>query len=327
MSLLNLNTSAGRGPRSKKSLKMFMGAGLLVAVLGIGSTLASDIILNGPELTTEFGQGVTQTVYCGGDESVTITPLSSYRNSSRTVQTPGSNQEVATIRWGGSSNESETSKPSGDSWPSEVTINSASSSNPPLRWTGNNTAKTGWWLATSRSTSPLNPQPTAQQVATNASTYFFAVKTDTNKFRRASSSGWGISTDVVVWKNAVVEVVSTSDASFKFSGVKISDIPSNCDGVDFVVSVFGSTGEAKTLVSAGGVSVKEVAAYWDGSPLTTDTSILRDKLEKNTNLVTSAQDSDWLKFNFTISDSNTLLTASDVNKIVVETQQDVLKTN
>ena len=65
----------------------------------------------------------------------------------------------------------------------------------------------------------------------------------------------------------------------------------------------------------------------DGSTLTTDTSILRDKLEKNTNLVTSAQDSDWLKFNFTISDSNTLLTASDVYKIVVETQQDVLKTN
>jgi len=81
MSLLNLNSPAGQSPRGKGSSRAWMGIGLIVAVLGIGSTFASNITLNSPEGNTEFGQGVTQTVYCGGDKSVTITPLSSYQNT------------------------------------------------------------------------------------------------------------------------------------------------------------------------------------------------------------------------------------------------------
>ena len=81
MSLLNLQSPAGQSPRRKKSLKMWMGAGLVVAVLGLGSTFAANITLNSPEGTSEFGQGVTQTVYCGGDQTVTVSPISTFKNT------------------------------------------------------------------------------------------------------------------------------------------------------------------------------------------------------------------------------------------------------
>jgi hypothetical protein len=90
MSLLNLNTSTGRGPRSKKSLKMFMGAGLLVAVLGIGSTFAANITLNNSVTPTEFGQGVQRTVYCGGlATTLTLKPFSTFKSSTNTFAVGG----------------------------------------------------------------------------------------------------------------------------------------------------------------------------------------------------------------------------------------------
>lgn len=82
MSILNLNTPQGRAPRGKKTTKVWMGVGLIVAVLGIGSTFASTITIN-PAGNTEFGQGVEKTVYCGGSSgTLTVTPTSSYKNSS-----------------------------------------------------------------------------------------------------------------------------------------------------------------------------------------------------------------------------------------------------
>lgn len=80
MSLLNLNGPAGRSPRGKNSSRAWMGIGLVIAVLGIGSTFASSITIN-PAGNTEFGQGVEKTVYCGGSTgTLTVTPVSSYRN-------------------------------------------------------------------------------------------------------------------------------------------------------------------------------------------------------------------------------------------------------
>jgi hypothetical protein len=56
-----------------------MGIGLVIAVLGVGSTLASTITINGGT-NKEFGQGVQRTVYCGGNKQITVTPVSSYLN-------------------------------------------------------------------------------------------------------------------------------------------------------------------------------------------------------------------------------------------------------
>ncbi len=79
MSLLNLDSQRGAGGR-KYPLKYVLGFGLVVAAIGIGTTLASttSISINNNQ-TVEFGQGVTQTVFCGGSEhKVTITPVARF---------------------------------------------------------------------------------------------------------------------------------------------------------------------------------------------------------------------------------------------------------
>ena len=87
MSILNLNAPQGRAPRSGKTTKIWLGVGLLVAVLGIGSTLAANISLNGNQ-PTEFGQGVQSTAYCGGNSvTLTATPYATYNNSSSSFST------------------------------------------------------------------------------------------------------------------------------------------------------------------------------------------------------------------------------------------------
>ena len=80
MSILNLNAPQGRAPRNKKSTKIWLGVGLLVAVLGIGTTFAANIVLNGGS-NTESGQGVQSIVFCGGSsQTITSTPFSAYKN-------------------------------------------------------------------------------------------------------------------------------------------------------------------------------------------------------------------------------------------------------
>ena len=81
MPMLNLNSPVRRSPRVPKAAKIWLGIGLLVAVIGLGSTFASTIAINGGT-TTEFGQGVERTVYCGGSQTITVAPITTYRNSS-----------------------------------------------------------------------------------------------------------------------------------------------------------------------------------------------------------------------------------------------------
>jgi hypothetical protein len=101
----------------------------------------------------------------------------------------------------------------------------------------------------------------------------------------------------------------------------ISNIPLACDGVDFVVSSFAETGTAQTLISGGGVSVKEVAALWTGSGSVT---VSRDRSAPvATTLVTGEQTGSSLKFVFNTG-SGTTLNTSELYKLVVETQEDVL---
>ena len=90
MSILNLNTPQGRGPVGKKSAKIWMGVGLLAAVLGFGSTFAANITLNSNTSPTEFGQGVQRTVYCGGiSTTLTVKPTSAFKTSANTFTVGG----------------------------------------------------------------------------------------------------------------------------------------------------------------------------------------------------------------------------------------------
>jgi len=84
VSILNLEYnggSGGRAPRNKRAVKVWVGVGLVAAVLGVGSTLASTITLNNGN-ATEFGQGISTTIYCGGaKQTVQVTPISQFDNT------------------------------------------------------------------------------------------------------------------------------------------------------------------------------------------------------------------------------------------------------
>jgi len=80
MSILDLGNGPSRPSSSGKSKKAILGLGLLVAVLGIGSTLASTISINANQ-AIEFGQGVQESVFCGERKSITVTPVSAFSNS------------------------------------------------------------------------------------------------------------------------------------------------------------------------------------------------------------------------------------------------------
>ena len=80
-----LNFSDSGNPKSNKSSKRraFIGIGVIAAAVGLSSTLAANISINaGP---VEFGQGVAQTVACSGDESVIVTPATSFTNAPSSV--------------------------------------------------------------------------------------------------------------------------------------------------------------------------------------------------------------------------------------------------
>ena len=65
MTPLNFNKSLGIAPRNRKKLKLILGIGALAGVIALGSTLAANINLNTGG-AVEFGQGLAQTVVCGG---------------------------------------------------------------------------------------------------------------------------------------------------------------------------------------------------------------------------------------------------------------------
>jgi len=80
VSILDLGTGPSRPSVGKKSTRIFLGFGLLVAVIGIGSSFASTISINANQ-DIEFGQGVERTVFCGGNKTITVTPASTFANS------------------------------------------------------------------------------------------------------------------------------------------------------------------------------------------------------------------------------------------------------
>jgi len=81
MTILDLRNPSQRPGRNKLAARVWVGFALIAAVLGVGSTIAANITINGGQ-TAEFGQGAQHTIYCGAghDEGVKIelTPFSKY---------------------------------------------------------------------------------------------------------------------------------------------------------------------------------------------------------------------------------------------------------
>lgn len=305
MSLLNLNSSAGRGPRGKKSLKMFMGAGLLVAVLGIGSTLAANITINSPEGTSEFGQGVTQTIFCGSDESATVkvTPAASYTfsNTPKTVSINYINNTSST----------------GNTTVAPVTIYGSTSSNLPRFSSYSTSAKIGWWLSSSSTTAtPIATQPSFDQVSTSPSSYFFTERDSDGKFKKPASSSPSTTTSVLF---------SDETSNFKLGRVTISQIPAACSGVNFILSNYSATGVAYSFTQ-GSTAIREVSQLWNAG--SSDTFPSRSRTTWSTTkvgsvcTVTGEQDGSSLTFSF----ASPNIPAANLSKLVLETQENIIGT-
>jgi hypothetical protein len=80
MSILDLGTAPSKSPFGRNHVKRLLGFGVLVAIVGIGSSFASTLTINSNQ-AIEFGQGVQQSVFCGGENgSITVTPQSQFTN-------------------------------------------------------------------------------------------------------------------------------------------------------------------------------------------------------------------------------------------------------
>ena len=98
MSILNLGGPTARSRRNPRTVKVWIGIGLIAAVLGIGSTLAANITINGGN-TTEFGQGVQRTIYCGAghdkEAKISVTPVATFDNAAYNANAAPSGNENA----------------------------------------------------------------------------------------------------------------------------------------------------------------------------------------------------------------------------------------
>jgi hypothetical protein len=294
MSLLNLNSPAGQSPRGKKGLKMWMGAGLVVAVLGIGSTFAASININNND-TSEFGQGVTRTVYCGGDKEVTIAPISTYVNTVLAAPENSFETRFALSYFSG---------------PNDFAAESESTP-PPSTVRG----LTGWWTQ-GTNTLVLEADQSLPAAKANRGRYAF-----TERVQRDGVYGYYKVNDREFRKVVITPAVEASEATFRTAGVLISDIPKACDDVVFVLSFFGETGNAQTMISKPGEEVKEVAYNWYRTVgMQYEVSRSRTSYVPTT-LVTANTTLDSLEFIFN-SVGATAIQADDLDKIVIETQPD-----
>ena len=81
MELLKFN-DAPKSARRGKNPAGFIGAGIMVAVMGLSSTLAGTISINTGQ-AIEFGQGVVNAAAC--DSSIKVTPTSSFNGDTFTI--------------------------------------------------------------------------------------------------------------------------------------------------------------------------------------------------------------------------------------------------
>ena len=310
MSLLNLNSPEGRSPRGKKSSRVWMGFGLIIAVLGLGSTFAANININGGEPNIEFGQGLTQTVYCGEndeEESITVTPISAFVNSvgedgelqwSEPVFTGKTFRTVGSISFSALGLRSFT-----DSYVNDET--------------GEEETQVGYWVRDRTSPeyfsrSLFGDRPTPGEGIGDFDT-FVPLEQKDGEFGFYYYESWIPGREV--------------DTTFELGGITITDIPDTCIGQDFIISAYGSTGSDPLELSSA-LEVTEIAVNWDPVDETPNFSFNR-RIPEITNsnidqviIEQAAGSENSLKIIFS-STAGRLLTDAFA-KIVVETQENIV---
>jgi hypothetical protein len=306
-----------------------MGFGLIIAVLGLGSTFAADITIN-QDPNTEFGQGVTKTVYCGADndeeESITVTPLSKFANESNyqrmtAPEVRGQAEVSYTYRFATSVNNSSSSDFISSNQATKV-IN----------------GRTGVWLTNNGSNGQIaSNQDETTFSSSNRSDYVFSQNATTKRINNSDVRGFykvnNTTSERIVITPAIASrsaqyTTETNPTEFYFSGLVISDIPDNCEGKDFIVSGYGQTGNAQTLINLGEESVNEITALWTGDDNDTPrVSKSRIRYVNISNNVDASQDDGRLELVFGRTDATNYLKTEDLYRLVIETQEDTLSSN
>jgi hypothetical protein len=327
MSLLNLNSPAGQSPRGKKGLKMWMGAGLVVAVLGIGSTFAAQININQDE-ETEFGQGVTKTVFCGGrTTTITVSPLSKFVNGEEGrrlvragVQAVPENSFTARFA---------TSSYSGSS---DFIVSATQTK------VVNN--RTGVWL-TKRGNEGTVTVATNQDESTfstqQRNDYVFSQTAAFRTINSVSTKGFYKVNDTREEKIVIAAAIPASndeyedyetESEFNFKGVVISNIPGDCNGRNFIISGYNNEDEdAETLIKVEStnpdIEISEIAALWTRSG-TVLVSRDRTQMRSIASYVTASQTTSTLSILFDKDIDAEYLKTDDLSTLVIETQENTL---
>jgi hypothetical protein len=317
MTILNLNGPTGRAPRGKKTVRAWMGVGLVIAVLGIGSTFAANIgITNNNK--SEFGQGVSQTVYCGaGSENgrsdsegskITVTPISAFKNSSR----ENGRSAVPSV-W------------TAPTFTGKTFVRVASSSSTYVARsayvndvTGSSSDINGYWIS-SRLSSSL---PTSSS-RTSSNNVFVPQEGSYGNYGFYKYSSW-VDGSWSVGIEAVPERYTPSQ--FYLAGIALSDIPDNCEGRDFVISGYGTESSSPLNFIPSLENVDDITVEWTGS----GTPIFSfDRTQLNTTgasgKVEVTQSSNGLTIRFISSTDRQF--SNVLGNIVVETQDDLIGSN
>lgn len=306
-----------------------MGFGLIIAVLGLGSTFAANININGTDPDTEFGQGVTKTVFCGAEEEpITVSPISKFVNES-------SNQRLVSAAVQGQNEvayEFRFAKTGSDGITSDF-INSNQA-------TKSFNGKTGVWLTDSGSSGQIAPNQDENTFSSsNRDKYVFSQDATT----RSGSRGFYKVKDVtkvrVVLTPAIASrsaqyTMDTYPSEFYFNGVVISDIPESCEGKNFIISGFGQTGDPLTLINLGQSNnlnededIKEITALWTGDD-DDDLKVSKSRLRFDnisSDLEEALQDDDRLEIVFgAVANYSRYQTTAALYRLVIETQEDTL---
>lgn len=326
MTILNLNGPTGRAPRGKKTVRAWMGVGLVIAVLGIGSTFAANIsIANNNE--SEFGQGVTKTVYCGaGEDQITITPVSAFVPEIESYNAGRAAVPSSWIAptWSGTPTFQEVDTSSSRYSFTSTYVNDAS---------GAPSSVKGYWVS-SRSSSNYyqgsNSSPSGYEFVPQA-----VGNTSTQWSSRSSSSSTSGSQKYGYWKfqswnpgsmtvavTRIAPSTSVTPSRFEVRGITVSDIDGECEGRDFVISAYNTSNTALNLIN----SKPEIAVLFGNRTGNATFSFDRTGQSIDTDDGSTAVTEVPGKFSIAFN-SGTRMRAELLKNIVIETQDDLLDSN
>ena len=81
--------------QKNKTIRLAVAIGAVALVGVLSSTLAANISINSGT-NVEFGQGVQRTVYCGGDKSITLIPISGFINNPESTSSSSESEGTST---------------------------------------------------------------------------------------------------------------------------------------------------------------------------------------------------------------------------------------